>query len=442
MSKRRDNREPPIEDQDYYHGLLPREDLPVLLTENGDFLVRSSEPDPEQPRQIILSMMYEKGAATEMKHFVVQKTGRKYKIDALVFKSVHELVEHHLKHKTPLSDLSPKSIIRRAIARQGWELNHADIETTKKLGEGAFGEVHAGKLRLKTKRQVDVAIKIAKNDKMTKDTIKEFMKEARLMRNYEHPNVVRLYGVAIEREPMMIVMELVNGGALDEYVRKNVVNGGREAELHDRRSRLGYLHTKQCIHRDVAARNCLYANKTVKISDFGLSREGDRYQMTCTSRLPIKWLSPETLNTGLYTQKSDVFSFGILVWEVFSNGSEPYKGMGNAEMLKFVLDGLRMEMPVDTPADVWELIVKRCWDGNPDTRWSMEQVARQLEKITGLAPPDKLKAADDLTRETRDATQEEASKTQDDRKSRKSKRSKRKKQRKDARTPKSPGRNK
>lgn len=71
----------------------------------------------------------------------------------------------------------------------------------------------------------------------------------------------------------------------------------------------------------------------MKISDFGLSREGDRYQMTCTSRLPIKWLSPETLNTGLYTQKSDVFSFGILVWEVFSNGSEPYKGMGNAEML-------------------------------------------------------------------------------------------------------------
>lgn len=228
----------------------------------------------------------------------------------------------------------------------------------------------------------------------------------------------------------------------------------------------------------------------MKISDFGLSREGDHYQMTCTSRLPIKWLSPETLNTGLYTQKSDVFSFGVLVWEVFSNGGEPYKGMGNAEMLVsasigFPVTGLKLlEVRARRPAhgDAGGHARRRRGTNReallgrerghsmehgagrallvlyfgirglpPDIHCRAFQVARQLEKITGLAAPDKPKGADDVTRETRDATQEEASRTQEDKKdkkkkdkksSRKGKGSTRKKQRPDALTPKSPVRNK
>ncbi|VDK21186.1 unnamed protein product [Anisakis simplex] len=177
----------------------------------------------------------------------------------------------------------------------------------------------------------------AKTDNLTKDKVKDMMKEARLMRHYDHPNIVKMYGVAVEQEPLMIVMEFITGGALDEFLRKK----GNDVKYHEKLASMcsgaswgiEYLHYMQCIHRDIAARNCLYTtDKTVKISDFGLSRKGNTYQLTSAKKLPIRWLSPETLSSGLYTQKSDVYSFGIMVWEIFTNGKEPYEDMANIEV--------------------------------------------------------------------------------------------------------------
>uniref|UniRef100_A0A914ZEI0 Tyrosine-protein kinase n=1 Tax=Parascaris univalens TaxID=6257 RepID=A0A914ZEI0_PARUN len=382
-----------LEDEEYFHGLLPREDLTALLLENGDFLVRLSEPEPGEPRQIVLSMMYDKGNPNfQLKHIVIHTTKEgKCKVDKKVYSSVPEMIETHLRNGEPLT-AAKGTVLKRPITRQPWELSHEDITMVEKIGEGAFGEVHRGRLRLAARKQADVAIKIAKTDKMTKEKIKEMMKEARLMRNYDHPNVVKIYGVVVEREPLMIVMEFITGGALDEYLRKN----GNRVKLEEKLSNMcagaawgiEYLHYMNCIHRDIAARNCLYTNrKHVKISDFGLSRKGDAYQLTTAKKLPIRWLSPETLASGLYTKKSDVYSFGVMVWEIFTNGSEPYQNMVNGEVQQKVLCGYRMDFPKSTPREVADMILTRCWDANPDKRWNMYRVAREFEAYTNIKPP-------------------------------------------------------
>uniref|UniRef100_A0A915BNE0 Tyrosine-protein kinase n=1 Tax=Parascaris univalens TaxID=6257 RepID=A0A915BNE0_PARUN len=381
-----------LEEEEYFHGLLPREDLPFLLVHTGDFLVRISEPKAGSPRQIIISVVNDDTQENKMRHIVVQQAPNgKFMTDPRKsFDSVPELVEYFRSTKEPVIAKVKNAILLNSIKRAPWELKHEDITLVNKLGEGAFGEVHSGKYKMPSGRVVDVAIKLAKTTEMSKEKIKEMMKEARLMRNYDHPNIVRMYGVAVEHEPLLIVMELVEGGALDEYLKKNQVGPKVKLEKMVVGSAWGleYLHWKNCIHRDIAARNCLFSNTgIVKISDFGLSREGDQYHMTKVRRVPIRWLAPETIQYLVYTSRTDVWSYGIMTWEIYANAKEPYGGMTNAEVKEKVIGGYKMTMPNDTPKEVADVIRDMCWANKPEKRASMYEVARKLEQIAGLQPP-------------------------------------------------------
>ncbi|CAG9537374.1 unnamed protein product, partial [Cercopithifilaria johnstoni] len=198
-----------LEEESYYHGLLPREDIPHLLVNEGDFLVRTSETAPNQPRQIIISVFVGK-ASGNVRHIVVQQNAYgKFLTNANAsFDSVTDLIQFYLNYGEPILNTVPNSILKRAITRAPWELRHETVIIENKIGEGEFGEVFSGKYKLPTGRMIDVAIKLAKTAETSKEKIKEMMKEARLMRNYEHPNVIRMYGVCVERDPLLIVMEL------------------------------------------------------------------------------------------------------------------------------------------------------------------------------------------------------------------------------------------
>ncbi|KAF7636115.1 Protein kinase domain-containing protein [Meloidogyne graminicola] len=254
------------------------------------------------------------------------------------------------------------------------------------LGSGAFGVVRTGMLTCTDGTIKKVAIKEATLSKCTKDQIKEFMNEARVMRKFKHPNVIYCYGVAVGQEPLMIVMDLASEGALKDHLQRQ--RRSVRSKLYmclGAASGLNHVHEKNVVHCDIAARNCLFSENKVKIADFGLARELENKEKAIKlrkdQRLPIKWLAPETMIERACTKKSDVWAFGVLCWEIFANGASPYSGVGSNNLVaKMVIKGERLLFSEDTPEEFAELIVNCVWNGNPEIRCGIQQALTWMDR--------------------------------------------------------------
>ncbi|MBN3281163.1 ROS1 kinase, partial [Polyodon spathula] len=241
------------------------------------------------------------------------------------------------------------------------------------LGSGAFGEVYEGvalDILGKGSGETKVAVKTLKNV-ATDHEKAEFLKEAHLMSQFDHPHILKLLGVCLMNEPHFIILELMKGGDLRTYLREARATRKRGSLLSildlldvcvDVSKGCAYLEKMHFVHRDLAARNCLVSVKEygtperlVKIGDFGLARDiykNDYYRKRGEGLLPVRWMAPESLIDGVFTKYSDVWSFGVLLWEIITLGEQPYPAYSNLEVLHLVRSGGRLPSPTNCPDDM------------------------------------------------------------------------------------------
>ncbi|XP_074012024.1 tyrosine-protein kinase Fes/Fps isoform X5 [Numenius arquata] len=351
----------------------------------------AGEPPPALPlqedRHSVSSVEQERSGATALETLKNHISGitkylNMYRLEGEGFPTIPLLIEHLLQSQQPITRKSG-IILARAVPKDKWVLNHEDVLLGERIGRGNFGEVFSGRLRADN---TPVAVKSCR-ETLPPELKAKFLQEARILKQYNHPNIVRLIGVCTQKQPIYIVMELVQGGDFLSFLRSEGPHL-RVKELlkmtENAAAGMEYLESKHCIHRDLAARNCLVTEKNVlKISDFGMSREEEDGVYASTGgmkQIPVKWTAPEALNYGRYSSESDVWSFGILLWEAFSLGAVPYANLSNQQMREAVEQGMRLDPPEQCPEEVYRLM-QRCWEYDPRKRPSFGTIHQDLIAI-------------------------------------------------------------
>ncbi|XP_065833062.1 uncharacterized protein [Oscarella lobularis] len=276
------------------------------------------------------------------------------------------------------------------------KLERKTIELNKVLGSGEFGTVESGQWNPRRNWNVGVAVKTLKSES-ERDRVK-FLKEAAIMSQFNHRNVVSLYGVVTEGDPMMIVLELMENGDLKDYLKKlsaenreafpdvspvekvssRLITISREIALG-----MEYLASKSFVHRDLAARNVFLDYEfTCKIGDFGLARDlDDDYYVVSGGKIPVKWTAPEALSRRKYTTSSDVWSYGIVLYEIWTLGESPYQGMKNTEVVSQIERGYRMDRPAECSEAVYALMMD-CWNEDHHSRPSFRDIIDRISLLS------------------------------------------------------------
>uniref|UniRef100_A0A4W3HAD8 Tyrosine-protein kinase receptor n=1 Tax=Callorhinchus milii TaxID=7868 RepID=A0A4W3HAD8_CALMI len=277
------------------------------------------------------------------------------------------------------------------------EFPRAKLSLSRFLGSGAFGEVYEGNavdILGEGSGESKVAVKVCEVGSVNPGFI-SFLYV--LCRQFDHPHILRLLGVCLLNEPQYIILELMEGGDLLTYLRESRTLRRSLLDVTDLldisldvSKGCTYLEKMHFVHRDLAARNCLVStkkydnpNRTVKIGDFGLARDvykNDYYRKRGEGLLPVRWMAPESLIDGVFTNYSDVWSFGVLLWEIATLGQQPYQTYSNLEVLHFVRSGGRLETPSNCPDDVYSLMLK-CWHREPKKRPSFRYIQDKLEQL-------------------------------------------------------------
>uniref|UniRef100_A0A4W3HB74 Tyrosine-protein kinase n=1 Tax=Callorhinchus milii TaxID=7868 RepID=A0A4W3HB74_CALMI len=375
-------REESLEAEPWYCGEMTRfEAENQLLSPNrnhGSFLVRKSE---RIQNSYVLSANVERTVI----HSLIShnEAGRFYLHSGSEFDSVHELVEFYknnmlfrgVKLMKPSTKKEPVFRHLSYNTVDEWERPKAEFTLVRCIGSGSYGDVW----KAIWNDSVHVAIKMLRADATDPN---KFLKEAQIMKNLQHPNLIRLYAVCTRKQPFFIVTELMRHGDLLKYLKRYHLQIPQMIDMAAQAAAgMSHLESNNYIHLDLAARNILVGDNNVcKIADFGLARliKEDNIAIRFTDKLPIKWTAPEVVMNSDFSVKSDVWSFGIVLYEIITKGKMPYLGMTNRDALFKVANGYRMPCPAGCPEPIYNLM-RECWNENPDDRPSFKTLKLQLE---------------------------------------------------------------
>lgn len=284
-----------------------------------------------------------------------------------------------------------------------WEIPRDRVVINRKLGEGAFGTVYGGEAFFPEKGWLAVAVKTLKVGSSTDEKL-DFLSEVEVMKRFEHKNIIKLLGVCIKCEPVLTVMEFMLYGDLKTYLlaRRNLVNDQSYEDSDEISNKkltamaldvaraLSYLAQLKYVHRDVASRNCLVnAQRIVKLGDFGMTRpmyENDYYKFSRKGMLPVRWMAPESLGLGIFNPASDVWSYGVLLYEIITFGSFPFQGMSNNEVLTHVKAGNCLSVPKGVKFQLGNLIYS-CWNVEPTKRPTAPEIVDFLATNPRILSP-------------------------------------------------------
>ncbi|CAJ1084363.1 protein-tyrosine kinase 6b [Xyrichtys novacula] len=371
--------------QPWYFGTMNRFEAQSHLiapeNQDGAFLVRNSE---KENVGYVLSVR----DSSRVKHFKIFQTEEKtFLVDQTRdFSSLIDLVEHYhtsgmisscrlgnpcKRKKPPTNDLNHFTV-------DDWELPKEEFTLEEELGRGYFSEVYRGRW----KNMIQVAIKILKNDSVLSH--KEFQREVQILKGLRHRHLISLFAVCTSSTPYYIITELMEKGSLLNFLREKEGQALDMMSLIDMSAQvadgMSYLEEQNSIHRDLAARNVLVGEGNIcKVADFGLARViKEPFYISDDKKIPYKWSAPEAISHGKFSIKSDVWSFGVLLYEITTYGSIPYPAYSNEETYIQVTGGYRMPIPPKCPEFIYQLMLK-CWSANPDDRPSFRIVKSELD---------------------------------------------------------------
>ena len=371
----------------WYFGAITRKHAENLLMQPfndcGSFLIRNSE---SSPGDYSLSVKF----VNQVRHYRIEQSSSGYCILNLVFGSISKIVVHHSKSsdglcinlKKPCSTVTMRSRTASSLSEgtiESWEVERNSIQFVKKLGAGHFSEVWQGKWNVTT----EIAVKKFKPGIVSTN---EFSQAVALMTQLTHPQVVQLYAVCTQEEPIYIITELMKQGNLLEYLRADghslklpqLINMG--AQVADG---MAYLEKKNYVLRDLAARNILLTENLVcKVEAISMARvlSDDIYNAYNKEKFHSKWTAPETVKYSCFTIKSDVWSFGTLLYELITYSHPPYLGINNTKALLAIKSGYHMPYLEGCPDQLYN-IMRDCWKDNADTRPTFESLHWRMENF-------------------------------------------------------------
>ncbi|XP_037928341.1 receptor-type guanylate cyclase gcy-13-like [Teleopsis dalmanni] len=283
-----------------------------------------------------------------------------------------------------------------------WEIPKENVVINRRLGEGAFGTVYGGEAQLTSECWTAVAVKTLKAGASSEDRL-DFLSEADAMKRFQHKNIVKLLGVCLQSEPIYTIMEFMLYGDLKTYLlaRRHLVNDKTtdDSDISPKRLTmyaldvargLSYLAQQKYVHRDLACRNCLVnAQRVVKLGDFGMARptfNSDYYRFNRKGMLPVRWMAPESLALGMFTPASDVWAFGVVIYEVITFGSFPYQGLTNNQVLEFVKSGKKLQIPNGVKPQL-EGLLNACWSQDVKKRPTATDLVDYISNYQRLLTP-------------------------------------------------------